>query len=128
MCRDMEEKMLLKLTDGGIIDIITDNDYIEGCPTCDYGSQYINDIVIKTTKFKATFKISQMYDYVYSDLLKTILNNINEIKNMRELSFIMWFIDSTLKNKDKRYKELRGFYFEYRLYDKDKKIIEEIIF
>lgn len=124
----MEEKMLLKLTDGGIIDIITDNDYIEGCPTCDYGSQYINDIVIKTTKFKVMFEISQMYDYVYSDLLKTILGNIDEIKNMSELSFIKWFIDNTLKNKDKRYKELRGFHFKYRLYDKDKKIIEEIIF
>ena len=124
----MEEKMLLKFTDGGIIDIITDNDYIQGCPTCDYGSEYINDIVIKTTKFKAMFKISQMYDYVYSDLLKTILGNIDEIKNMSELSFIKWFIDNTLKNKDERYKELRSFNFEYRLYDKDKKMIEEIIF
>ena len=124
----MEEKMLLKLTDGGIVDIITDNDYIEGCPTCDYGSQYINDIVIITTKFKATFKISQMYDYVYSDLLKIILSNIDEIKNMRELSFIKWFIDNTLKNKNKEDKSLRDFYFEYRFYDKDKKIIEEIIF
>ena len=124
----MGENFLLKLTDGGIIDIITDNDYIEGCPTCNYGSEYINDIVITTTKFKAMFKISQMYDYVYSDLLKTILGNIDEIKNMRELSFIMWFIDNTLKNKDKRYKELRDFNFEYRLYDKDKKMIEEIIF
>ena len=128
MCGNMEEKMLLKFTDGGIIDIITDNDYIQGCPTCDYGSEYINDIVIKTTKFKAMFKISQMYDYVYSDLLKTILGNIDEIKNMSELSFIKWFIDNTLKNKDERYKELRSFNFEYRLYDKDKKMIEEIIF
>ena len=124
----MEEKTILELTDGGIVNIETDNDYIEGCPTCDYGSEYINDIVITTTKFKAMFKISQMYDYVYSDLLKTILGNIDEIKNMRELSFIMWFIDNTLKNKDKRYKELRDFNFEYRLYDKDKKMIEEIIF
>lgn len=124
----MEEKMMIELTDGGIIDIETDKDYIAGCPTCDYDSEYINDIIIKTTKFKAMFKISQMYDYVYSDLLKTILSNIDEIKNMRELSFIMWFIDNTLKNKDKRDKELRNFNFEYRLYDKDKKMIEEIIF
>ena len=119
----MGENFLLELTDGGIIDIETDKDYISGCPTCDYGSEYINDIVIKTTKFKAMFKISQMYDYVYSDLLKTILNNIDEIKNMRELSFIMWFIDNTLKNI-----ECKEFNFEYRLYDKDKKMIEEIIF
>ncbi|MBR2832981.1 MAG: hypothetical protein IKE75_00830 [Bacilli bacterium] len=124
----MEEKMILKLTDGGIVNIETDNDYIAGCPTCDYGSEYINDIVITTTKFKAMFKISQMYDYVYSDLLKTILGNIDEIKDMRELSFIMWFIDTTLKDKDERHRELRHFNFEYRLYDKDKKMIEEIIF
>lgn len=123
----MGENFLLKLTDGGIIDIITDNDYIAGCPTCDYGSEYINDIVIKTTKFEAIFKISQMYDYVYSDLLKIILNNIDEIKNMSELSFIKWFVDNTLKN-NKKYKVLRDFYFKYRLYDKDKKMIEEIIF
>ena len=126
MCGGMKE-MILELTDGGIIDIETDNDYISGCPTCDYGSEYINDIVIKTTKFEATFKISQMYEYVYSysDLLKIILGNIDEIKNMSELSFIKWFID-----KIKKYKELKEFNFEYRLYDKDKKMkmIEKIIF
>lgn len=121
----MGENFLLKLTDGGIIDIITDNDYIEGCPTCDYGSEYINDIIIATTKFKAFFTINRTYDYVYDDILKVILPNIDIIKEMRELEFIQWFLSKMLEIK----KESSNYKLKYELYsDKDKKIIEEIIF
>lgn len=38
--------MLLKLVDGGIENIKTDEEYHPGCPTCDYGSQYINDVEV----------------------------------------------------------------------------------
>ena len=122
----MEEKMILKLTDGGIINIETDNDYIAGCPTCDYGSEYINDIEIITTKFKARLKISRMYEYVYNDLLKVILPNLDIIKEMRELEFIQWFLDNTLERKKEPYID---FTVNYSLFDRNKNlIIEENIF
>lgn len=124
MCGDME-KMLLKLTDGGIIDIITDNDYIAGCPTCDYGSEYINDITITTTKFKARFEINRMYNYLYDDLLKIILPNIDIIKKMCELEFIQWFLNNTLERKKEPYVD---FTVNYSLFDRNKNLIEENIF
>lgn len=30
-----------------IIDVLYDSDYIAGCPTCDYGSKYITECIIK---------------------------------------------------------------------------------
>lgn len=30
-----------------IIDVLYDSDYIAGCPTCDYGSKYITNCIIK---------------------------------------------------------------------------------
>ena len=109
------EKIMLELADGGIINIDTDKNYTSGCPTCDYGSEYINYIEIMTTKFKAKFRISQMYDYVYDDLLKIILPNINTIKGMLEIEFINWFLNKSLEKTDD---------VDYKLYDKDGKIID----
>ena len=45
--------MLIKLVDGGIKNISTDEDSMRGCETCDYGSEYINtmemlmDVILK---------------------------------------------------------------------------------
>ena len=51
--------------------------------------------------------------------------NIDIIKEMRELEFIQWFLSKMLEIK----KESSNYKLKYELYsDKDKKIIEEIIF
>ena len=36
-------KYLVKLIDGEILDVIYDQEYHSGCPTCDYDSEYINE-------------------------------------------------------------------------------------
>ena len=43
--------MLLKLKNGGIVNIQSNEYSYRGCPTCDYGSQYINEITITLTKY-----------------------------------------------------------------------------
>lgn len=44
--------MLIKMIDGGIANY-EDNSYrFCGCPTCDYGSEYINEIDITLTHYK----------------------------------------------------------------------------
>ena len=85
--------MLLKLVDGGIENIRTDEDSISGCETCDYGSEYINYIDIEMTKYSIHAEINQMYDYAISikDALDLFLPNIEEILRMTEEEFIQWF-------------------------------------
>jgi len=85
--------MLLKLRDGGIENIRTDEDSIRGCETCDYGSKYINTMEITLTKYKVTAVMNQMYEYAVStdDTLNLFLPNIDQISRMTEDEFIAWF-------------------------------------
>lgn len=36
--------MLIKMLDGGIVNYADDHYHYDGCPTCNYGSEYINEI------------------------------------------------------------------------------------
>lgn len=85
--------MLLQLKDGGIENIQDDQHYEPGCPTCDFGSQYINEFEITLTKYRIEAKVNQMYEYVFSagDMMKIILPNIQKISEMTEAQFIEWF-------------------------------------
>ena len=93
--KNMEDKLLLHLRDGGIVNIYTDETHYDGCPTCDYGSSYISSIDIFLTKYKISAEITQMYYYALNveDTLKLFLLNINEIMRMTESEFIEWFKD-----------------------------------
>lgn len=49
--------------------LISYDDYschYDGCDTCDYGSEYINDIVVQTTNYTIMANFNQMYDYAFS--------------------------------------------------------------
>lgn len=85
--------MLLELKDGQIIDIYTDKYHESGCPTCDFGSSYVNEITVVMSKHRIFASIDTMYSYAVSEdwLLKTILNNVDQIKQMTELEFAAWF-------------------------------------
>ena len=88
--------MLLKLKDGGIKDINIDNEYESGgCPTCDYGSRYINNISFIMTEHCMLIECQNEYDYSLSEgeIMKIILPNIDEIKQLTELQFIEWIKD-----------------------------------
>lgn len=93
--------MLLKLKDGGIEKIDTHEMSYPGCPTCDYGSQYINEFDITLTQFKVHAEVSQMYAYRVSsgDLMNLILPNIDKISQMTEREFID-FVSDWLNKRD----------------------------
>lgn len=84
--------MLIKMLDGGLLNY-NDNSYsYGGCPTCDYGSEYITEIYITLTKYKIYVKTNQMYEYALSegDIMKLFLTNYNEIQAMTEIDFKEW--------------------------------------
>lgn len=83
---------LMKLKDGEILSVDYQSESYPGCPTCDYGSQYISDFDVKLTNYRIRIKASQMYEFVISegDLMKLFLQNAEEIHNMTQESFGAW--------------------------------------
>lgn len=91
-------KILMPMMDGGIVNWEDDLEYIPGCPTCDYGSEYINDITITMTKMKIRVVLNQMYEHALSegDLMRLILPAYEKVKNMTEDGFVAWFKENLL--------------------------------
>ena len=89
-------ELLIKMVDGGLIDYQDDCYHFSGCPTCDYGSKYINEMYIKLFNYIIYVKVNQMYEYAISqgDVIKLFLCNYNAIQAMTEKEFVDW-----LKNK-----------------------------
>ena len=85
--------MLIKMIDGGLVNYEDDCYSYGGCPTCDYGSQYINEIDITLTKYRIRVETNQMYEYVLSEgqMMKLFLSEYNTIQTMKEKDFIDWF-------------------------------------
>ena len=85
--------MLIKMIDGGLVNYEDDYYHIRGCPTCDYGSEYINEIDITLTKYKIHAETNQMYEYVLSEgqMIKLFLTEYNTIQTMTEKEFVDWF-------------------------------------
>ena len=86
-------KILYPMIDGGIVNYEDDMRSIPGCETCDYGSEYINDITITLTKYKIHALLNEMYGYALSesDVMKLLLPAYEEIKGMTEKRFTEWF-------------------------------------
>lgn len=85
--------MLIKMIDGGILNYVDDNYYYEGCPTCDYGSEYITEIDITLVHHTIHIKTNQMYEYVLSEgqMIRLFLTEYDTIRTMTEKEFIDWF-------------------------------------
>ena len=45
---------LLQLKDGYLLDIESDEESYDGCPTCNYNSEYINTITLICSKYTHT--------------------------------------------------------------------------
>ena len=86
------DKLMIKMVDGGMVNYRDDSTYFAGCETCDYGSEYITDIVITLTKYQIDIETNRMYEYALSegDMLKILLSNYESIKLMTEKEFIAW--------------------------------------
>lgn len=85
--------MLIKMLDGGILDYADDYYHYDGCPTCNYESEYINEIDITLTHYTIHVKTNQMYEYVLSEgqMMKLFLTEYNIIQTMTEKEFVDWF-------------------------------------
>lgn len=86
-------EMLIKMVDGGLVNYTDDSYHYDGCPTCDYGSQYINEVDVTLTKYKVHVKTNQMYEYVLNEgqMIRLFLSEYNTIQTMTEKEFIDWF-------------------------------------
>lgn len=85
--------MLIKMIDGGM-ENYRDNSYsYDGCPTCDWGSEYINEIDITLTRYTIHVETNQMYEYVLSEgqMMKLFLSEYDTIQSMTEDKFVTWF-------------------------------------
>ena len=85
--------MLIKMIDGGMVNYRDDSQHYAGCPTCNYGSEFINEIWVELTKYRIYVKTNQMYSYAISEekMMVLLLSNCNEIQAMTEKEFIDWF-------------------------------------
>ena len=86
-------QLLIKMVDGGIVSYHDDCEYYPGCPTCDYGSKYINEIHIELVKYAIDVRVNQTYEYCLSEgyMVQLFLHNYNAIQLMTEQQFIRWF-------------------------------------
>lgn len=77
---------LLQLKDGYLLNIESDEESYGGCPTCDYGSEYINTITLICSKYTHTISISQMYGFALSSgvVMKVFLRNSETLKASTE--------------------------------------------
>lgn len=86
--------MLIQLKDGAIEHVDTDRTCVNsGCPTCGFGSSYINDVTIVMTKYNISASVDAMYEYSLSEgwLLSIIVHNLDQIQQMTEVEFANWF-------------------------------------
>lgn len=86
-------EMLIKMVDGGLVNYTDDCYYHDGCPTCDWGSEYINEIDVTLTKYNIHVRTNQMYEYILSEgqMIRLFLSEYNTIQTMTETEFINWF-------------------------------------
>lgn len=70
-----------------LIDLDEDSYSYGGCPTCDYGSQYINEITLYTTNYTIEAVFNQMYEYAFStaDAIKILAV---DLRSMTEEDFV----------------------------------------
>lgn len=99
--------MLIKMIDGGM-ENYRDNSYsYDGCPTCNYGSEYINEIDITLTRYTIHVETNQMYEYVLSEgqMMKLFLSEYDAIQTMTEDEFIAWFKEQLCEITHDEFKE-----------------------
>ena len=95
----VNNKYLVQLVDGAILDVIYDEDCYPGCPTCGYGSEYIREWWVKMTDHVIHVKVNNEYDYGISAgwIMKLFLQNMPEIKKMKQVS-LFDFIKDEVRN------------------------------
>ena len=78
----------IKFADGNeLISYHDDTEAYAGCETCDYGSEYINNICVETSNYHIYACFNQMYNFAFSsaDAIKIFAVGI---VNMTEEQFV----------------------------------------
>lgn len=78
----------IKFADGNTLIDLDEGSYsYGGCPTCDYGSEYINEITLYTTHYIIEAVFNQMYRYAFSiaDAIKILAVDLG---SMTETEFV----------------------------------------
>lgn len=93
--KDSIYKPLLSLKDVDILEISDGGtESWGGCNTCDYGSSYEISFGVRFSDgdYKV-FDFAEMYDYPtsYERVIRTVLGNVEEIKEMTKQEFIDFF-------------------------------------
>lgn len=83
----MSELNLLFADGNKLISYNDDTYHTPGCPTCDYGSQYVNDISIVTTNYHINIVFNQMYEFAFSTADAIAIFAV-DLSNMTEQDFI----------------------------------------
>jgi len=71
-----------------IIDVIYDSSYIQGCPTCDYGSTYLSDFtLVYEDEHELNFRIEGVNGRLISEgkLMTILANTSNEEEIKKEV-------------------------------------------
>ena len=86
---------ILKLADGAITNITDDSWKSDGCPTCDYGAEYIIELYLTTTKLSIEIYFRKEFEYVsIAEIMSIFLNNASDIMAMTEQQFADWLIET----------------------------------
>ena len=83
----MSDLNLLFADGNKLISYNDDTYHTPGCPTCDYGSSYVNEITIVTTNYRIDIELRQMYAYSFSTADAIAIFAV-DLSNMTEQDFI----------------------------------------
>lgn len=99
----MDKEYLIKMIDGGITNVYTDSYCAySGCPTCNYRSRYVREIILYLDGFNIEVNMEDMFSAPYSegDLMKLLCSNNDEIKQMTQDEFYLWFKEEISKEEE----------------------------
>lgn len=106
------KKVLLKMQDGGIINIKHEMYSYGGCPTCGFGRYFSDDYTIELENSKninISVDTEDCYDkeYIFSveDMMKIILWNVDEMSELYESELERYLLDK-IKEYMKDIKEI----------------------
>ena len=114
------------MADGGIVSIDYDSNSMRGCPTCDYGSMYIDDFQIGMTGYSIDVHINTMYNHLISEgwLMRVMLGISHELTEKEVIDVLYGKITECFQKNEPSRETLADPDY-YRVYDDRGVIIEE---
>lgn len=105
-------KIIMPLSDGGILSVDYDEFSHGGCETCDFGSEYIDEFTIDLTTIEIKVHINMMYEHFISEgwLMRQLLSADH---GMTEMEFADWLLSIFVKRFKTEYHSSNECYGKY---------------